>query len=845
MAGGLPDLVARVRLDTTDLDGAVGRATKVGAGIGSAIGGLASQGIGAAVSGIKSFATGAVDAFARVEDATGAAGVQFGSALPQVLKFADSAATSFGISSGAAIDAANTFGTLGKSAGLSGGDLAGFSTKFTGLAADLASFKGTSPEQAIEAVGAALRGEAEPIRAYGVLLDDASLRQEALAQGLISTTKDALTPQQKVLATQALLLKQTGDAQGDFARTSDSTANTQKRLAAETENAQAALGAKLAPALTLAREGFLGMVKGASGFIDALTPVMSAAVEAVEVFVGALKFGGKGEFDGYLGVINDIGATISEDVLPAVQALVGGFTDLVGRIPTPVFVIAAAALGGVALAMGATAVASGLAAAATGAFAGVMAVLASPVVLIVAALAAAGAAMYLLYQRSETVRTGVDALVQFLRGAAASALTYFAGLWPSIQVAVATAMTAVQSVVQTVLGVVQALWQTFGGTVLAFVRSTFGNIRTVISGVLQVIRGLISTVLGVITGDWRQAWDGLKTVVSGVFTVLRGLVQQGGAVIKGLLSAAWEAAKAVTSAAWEALKRAVQTGVDGAVAFVKALPGKASSALSTLGSGISGVAGAAMRALGSAISGGISAVVSIVASIPGKAVSALSGIGSALTGAGGRLMDGLAAGIRDRISAVVDTVRSGLQRIKNMLPGSPIKDGPLTGWNNGGAGKRLMQTLTDGVQAGTPGFVNAMADAAQAVDGVVTAPDLGGGSTGTGTGAGGPDDLDSKAGAVPSWTDEDRERLAAIGVLLTTNSTAELTELRALKAAQVAQLANDRASTAALLGAFRTLGVQNSTNTQHLLRALAESAARQERATLAAVDRATTAARKG
>ncbi|MGB1526914.1 MAG: hypothetical protein ACPG9N_05005, partial [Miltoncostaeaceae bacterium] len=102
-----------------------------------------------------------------------------------------------------------------------------------------------------EALGSALRGETEPMRKYGVLLDDASLRQEALAQGLIKTTKQALTPQQKVLAAQKLILKQTADAQGDYARTSDSAANRQKALRAQLENVTAELGTALLPAFTM------------------------------------------------------------------------------------------------------------------------------------------------------------------------------------------------------------------------------------------------------------------------------------------------------------------------------------------------------------------------------------------------------------------------------------------------------------------------------------------------------------------------------------------------------------------------------------------------------------------
>ena len=172
----------------------------------------------------------------------------FGPAAPKVQEWAAGAARSLGLSELAAGDAAATFGIMAKSAGLAGEQAATFSTDFARLAGDLASFNNTSPEQAIEAIGSALRGEAEPIRAYGVLLDDATLRQEAMRLGLIKTTATALTPQQRVLAAQAAIYKQTTAAQGDFAKTSGGLANQQRILAAQFTNVQAQLGEKLLPA---------------------------------------------------------------------------------------------------------------------------------------------------------------------------------------------------------------------------------------------------------------------------------------------------------------------------------------------------------------------------------------------------------------------------------------------------------------------------------------------------------------------------------------------------------------------------------------------------------------------
>lgn len=192
----------------------------------------------------------AVKAASDLSETVAKTGQIFGASAKQVEAFAATAASTLGQSKQQALDAASTFAVFGKSAGLAGDDLVKFSTDFVTLASDLASFNNTSPEEAITAIGSALRGEAEPLRRYGVLLDDASLRQAALELGIVSTTKNALTPQQKVLAAQALIYKQTGDAQGDFARTSDGLANSQRILTAQIENVKTTIGTALLPIAT-------------------------------------------------------------------------------------------------------------------------------------------------------------------------------------------------------------------------------------------------------------------------------------------------------------------------------------------------------------------------------------------------------------------------------------------------------------------------------------------------------------------------------------------------------------------------------------------------------------------
>jgi hypothetical protein len=226
-------------------------------------------GLGIAVQKGTEFMKQSVTAASNLSETVNKTSVVFGKSADAIIDKSDEVSESMGLSAQSFLDAASTFGVFGKSAGLAGEDLATFSTDLVQLTSDMASFSNTTPEEAIMAVGAALRGESEPIRRYGVLLDDATLRQEALAMGIINTTKNALTPQQRVLAAQAVIFKQTKDAQGDFARTSDGLANSQKILKAEVENLKVEVGKGLIPIVTSATQGFVDFIQILNGTYEA------------------------------------------------------------------------------------------------------------------------------------------------------------------------------------------------------------------------------------------------------------------------------------------------------------------------------------------------------------------------------------------------------------------------------------------------------------------------------------------------------------------------------------------------------------------------------------------------
>jgi len=266
----------KAQKSTTDFDDKLKTALKAGAAAFAAIGAAA----GAFAIKIGKDAIGAASDF---NEELSKSEVILGDAAAQVQKFASQAALRLGQTRTEALRAASNFAIFGKSAGLSGQELAKFSTDFTQLASDLASFNNTSPEDAVQALGAALRGESEPIRRYGVLLNEATLRQRALELGIIDNIKNALTPQQKVLAASAEIFAQTADAQGDFARTSDGLANQQRILSATINDLKIQLGENLLPvALNVAKFFSTQFVPVLRGVVNSLTGKPDSLTTAIE-----------------------------------------------------------------------------------------------------------------------------------------------------------------------------------------------------------------------------------------------------------------------------------------------------------------------------------------------------------------------------------------------------------------------------------------------------------------------------------------------------------------------------------------------------------------------------------
>ena len=131
--------------------------------------------------------------------------------------------------------------------GFDEGTATDLSKTLTRLSVDLASFNNVADTKALDDLQAALTGSGEVMKKYGVLVNEAAVKQKLLSQSIDPATA---SDQQKVFARLAIILAGTTAAQGDAVRTSGSFANQMKRLQGILEDTAVTIGSALLPPLT-------------------------------------------------------------------------------------------------------------------------------------------------------------------------------------------------------------------------------------------------------------------------------------------------------------------------------------------------------------------------------------------------------------------------------------------------------------------------------------------------------------------------------------------------------------------------------------------------------------------
>lgn len=227
---------------------------------------------------IATYLGNAAEKFNSYYEAANLFGVSMKGLTGEASTFINKMETLLGIDPTEAMNNMATIQSLTTSFGIASDKAYVLSKNLTQLGYDLASLKNIPVAESFTKIQAAISGELEPIRRLGVDLSQARLQQELLNLGY-SQSVSSLSQADKAVLRYIAIMKQTTDAQGDFARTLSSPANMIRILQAQLNSLARAVGSLLYPALKSILPPLIAAVELVKELVTGIASLMGVKVE--------------------------------------------------------------------------------------------------------------------------------------------------------------------------------------------------------------------------------------------------------------------------------------------------------------------------------------------------------------------------------------------------------------------------------------------------------------------------------------------------------------------------------------------------------------------------------------
>ncbi len=401
-----------------------------------------------------------------------------------------------------------------------------------------------------------------------------------------------------------------------------------------------------------AMSGFLALMNAGEADINKLSGAIENCDGTAQKMADTMNDNLEGQLTILKSQLQELAISFGEILLPAIKNIVGciqKFVDVLNSLPDGVketivtIALIAAALGPVLIIVGKiiTAVGTimtivpkvvGVINGVKAAFAALnMTMLANPIVLIIAAIAALVATFIYLWNTNEDFRQ------------------FWIDLWENVK------------------EVAVAVWE--------FLKEFF-------TAAWEAIKGIAETVWNRIKDFFSGLWEGIKNIFSTVVEAIKTIITTYFEVYRTIIMTVLNAIQAVFTTIWNAIKTVVTTVVNGIKTTImtvwNGIRNTVTSVMNAIKTGVS----SAFNAVWNGIKNTVSGIYNTIKDGFNKAVDFIKGLASSAFSWGKDLVMGIVNGIKSCIGAVGDAVKSVADKIKSFLHFSVPDEGPLTDYES-------------------------------------------------------------------------------------------------------------------------------------------------------------------
>lgn len=417
----------------------------------------------------------------------------------------------------------------------------GLSAKDSGHFADVLAAASSNANTNVAMMGETFKYAAPIAGSFGYSAEDTALAIGLMANSGIKASQ-AGTSLRTIMSELTGDVKISGKALGDVAiatANADGTMRPFKDILTDCREAFSKLTdeEKVSAAESLvgknAMSGFLALMNAGEGDIQKLTTALEGCDGASKRMADTMNDNLEGQLTILKSQLQELAISFGEILIPAVRSVVSilqTVVDWFNKIPTPMktvitHVLAVVAAVGPLLLVGGkllsgigklltmgpqiSAALTTIKAAAAVLGGGLKALwavmMANPIVLVIAAVAALVAGFVYLWNHCEGFRQ------------------FWVNLWDGVKKVVSDAWSAIKSTLSTVWGNIKAGASSTWDAIKTDIRTSMDNIKTAVSSGLTAVRNTASTLLGGVRNTFVNAFNGIKSHLSGVLSWLKGI----------------------------------------------------------------------------------------------------------------------------------------------------------------------------------------------------------------------------------------------------------------------------------------------------------------------------------
>ena len=307
-----------------------------------------------------------------------------------------------------------------------------------------------------------------------------------------------------------------------------------------------------------------------------------------------------------------------------------------------------------------------------GAFAALNAtMLANPIVLIIAAIAALVAAFIYLWNNCEGFRQFWIDLWENIKAVAVAVWTaiseFFTAAWEAIKLAAETVWNGIRDFFSGLWEGIQLIFTTVVTAISTFLSLAWTAIQTTVTAVFTAISTFFSTI-----------WNGILTIVTTIVTAISTFLATAWNTIKTTITTVLTAIQTVFTTVWNAIKTVITTIVNGIKNTISTVWNSIKSTVSSVVNAIKNTVSNVFNSMWNGIKSTISGIYNTIVSGFNSAISFITSLPSRAFQWGKDIIMGIVNGIKSCIGAIGDAVSSVANKITSFLHFSVPDEGPLT-----------------------------------------------------------------------------------------------------------------------------------------------------------------------